>query len=295
MNKFFKTVFIFLGLAASLQAKEACRPDLNKEISTLSKQLEVAKADIVQLKKDLEALKTQKSSPSNYCAGKTDALRRDIADCKELEQVLVKFGNNPEGMSSLHYAIKVGDANAVSLLLANGADPNSLDMSRSYTALIRAAICNQYEIAEILINLGADVNYVHPDQGNYYPIHYAAEFSSGALIKLLIANGAMLDRVRRVPSEQSYRLRTELTPLNTAAKAGNYEAVIALVNAGAKIDGNQDSETPLESAAQKLHYKDNPQNLDLIKFLVEKGATRKNRHANVPCEVIGGYLKSVSR
>lgn len=205
-------------------------------------------------------------------------------------------------MSALHYAIKQGDANAVSLLIANGADVNSKD--GQFIALTRAAMFNQFEIAQILLSLGADVNLIvgggGGDSTRTCALNYAAEFGSADLITLLIANGALLDRI--YPGDQT---PYPITPLHTAAKAGNYDAVVALVNCGAKINGNVPnnvaSDTPLAWAVENLKYSNNPQNLELVKFLVSHGATRYNRkyhdqqyNSNI-CPVISGYLQSVGK
>jgi len=92
---------------------------------------------------------------------------------------------------------------------------------------------------------------------------------------------------------------------------GNYDAVVALIESGSDVDGRIPFqkpngfqgifETPLDMAAKNLTYRDNPQNLELVKYLVAQGATRRVRgyhgdqHGGLECPVISGYLKSVSR
>ncbi len=286
-----------LGGAISVEAKGTPQPDLKKEIAALSKQLEATKADLSALRTDLATLRKEvqtiknPKSTSSECLARIEEQQRGLADSKELEHVLIKYGNNPDPdcMSALHYAIKMGDINTVNLLIANGADVNSVSMaSRPYnapfTALTRAASCNQFEIAKLLLDLGADVNLVPYDDCKY-PLYYAAEKGSSDLIMLLLENGARLDKTR--PCENSQNCTP---PLHIAAKAGNYEAVVAMVKAGAKLD------YALDEAANKLTYKDNPQNLELIKFLVQNGATRGNpSYQYLPCPVISGYLQSIGR
>ena len=48
-------------------------------------------------------------------------------ECELLTQIQVRYGNNPEGIGSLHYAILQKDVLAVELLLKYGASPYSVD------------------------------------------------------------------------------------------------------------------------------------------------------------------------
>lgn len=233
-------------------------------------------------------------------------MRREINEFKnnqakslEIEQVLVKYGNNPEGMTTLHYAITKGDIRAVQLLLDNGADINSLDWM--FSPLSRAVKCNQRDITKILLEKGADPNlfvksYPHTSQKQYTPIYYAALSGSAEVVQLLIEYDADININYGSPERPS-------TPLHHAAKAGNYAAVVVLVNSGASVDANLPTSksvnhwsegTPLDWAVGELKYIDNPQNLELVKYLVEKGATRR-WGGNVQCPVIQGYLQSKGR
>ncbi|MCE5293003.1 MAG: ankyrin repeat domain-containing protein [Chlamydiales bacterium] len=48
-------------------------------------------------------------------------------ECDLLTQIQVRYGNNPEGIGSLHYAILQKDILAVDLLLYYGASPYTVD------------------------------------------------------------------------------------------------------------------------------------------------------------------------
>ncbi len=48
-------------------------------------------------------------------------------ELNELTLVLTKYGNNPEGVPPLHYAILKKDTKAIDLLLKHGADPHTGD------------------------------------------------------------------------------------------------------------------------------------------------------------------------
>lgn len=316
-------IFLF-GATPSLGAIDCwwCKDStLNKDVEQIKKRLDVIeskqnennRAEVEALKSEIDTLKNQISSFQGEFNGKFADQQIQLKDSKEIEETLVKYGNNPDGMSALHYAIKVGDANAVKLLLSKGADVYSSQMFSDsknttpipYNALTMAARYNQLEIAQILLNYGADVNIASRDD---LPsaLYYAAQFGSGDLVSLLLENGAIIDTIYSHPKH--VRVSGEPSPLYRACEVGNYEAVVAFVNAGLDVNGNCNFslqwDSPLDAAARKLRYCDNPQNLELVKFLVKNNARRgtrsynENGHGNgyrLPCEVINGYLQSVGK
>lgn len=277
---------------------EVIKNQFQKEFSEIKDRLiavDELKTEMISIRKEIETIKNEHHQTSEAIQNEINELRELVLSNKEIVQVLVKYGNNSESITSLHYAIKMGDDKTVKLLIANGANVNSKD--GSCTALIRAASCNQLEIAKILLNNGADVNLeghltLNASQMRT-ALSYAAEFGNAALVRLLIENGANLDTPKN----------NHKNPLHIAAISGNFDAVVALVNGGAKIDaniskgsvGHWTEGTPLDWAACNLKYVDNPQNLELIKFLVQKGATRHFSNNGNGCPVIVGYLKSVGR
>lgn len=326
MSKKIILLIAFVFSAFSLHAKECPNDDFKKDIKALRmdiitlanklKSLELQQksslvnlrngvdsnnSDIASLWQELDELKHQVCTQPIELLGRLEEQQKGLVDSKELEHILIKYGNNPYGMSALHYAIKIGDINAVYLLIANGADVNTVQLNYSgehlISALSMAAHSNQLEIAQLLIQHGADVNFF-PYEKCTYAISYAVEFASGELVTLLIENGAMLDRTHQInqrPDKYTY------TPLHVAVKAGNLQAVIALVEGGAKINGNSDGHvehfnqgTPLDWAACLLRYSDNPRNLDLVTYLVENGGYRRATSKGA-CPVIMGYLESKGR
>lgn len=263
-------------------------------------------SELISLRNELETVKSQQCDISKDLLDKLQAQQKSLADSKELEQIQIKYGNNPGGIPALHYAIKQGDVNAVNLLLTYGADANTKDLNQQHTALTLASSCNQYDIARILIDFGANVN-LTPNKSGYYPIYYAAESGSGDLITLLLQSGAKLDCVN-----DSAPSRYPINPLHIACAAGNFDAIKALIDHRARIDGFIDWKikepdyldwkegTPLDWAVAKLTYKANPQNLDIIKYLVENGATRRvtNLYQHGArfyeyCPIIAEFLNSV--
>lgn len=188
-----------------------------KELTALKQTFEMGSLDIDH-QKSIEDLKRELSE-LKAALDVDKSQNEDVSQLRELNQIMIKYGSNPEGLSALHYAVKMDDIHVVNILLSNGADVNSISNNE--------------------------------------------------------------------------------TPLHIAAKTGNLEAVMILVNKGAEIDGRNGTDpTPLDYAAKYLRYADNPQNLELVKFLVTHGATRKSvkyYHKDNMCPVISGYLMSVNK
>ena len=147
-------------------------------------------------------------------------------------------------------AINVDNGDAVTRMLAAGLDPNQLDTHgqpalmvalqgeslkaakalwdakgnqidvRNHageTPLMMAALKAEVDAATALVAHGAAVQ-----KDGWSPLHYAATGGSAAIVRLLLAKGAVLEA--RSPNGS--------TPLMMAARYGNEEAVDALLAAG---------------------------------------------------------------
>jgi ankyrin repeat protein len=147
-------------------------------------------------------------------------------------------------------AIDVDNGDAVARMLGAGLDPNQLDTHgqpalivalqgeslkaakvlwdakgiqidvRNHageTPLMMAALKAEVDAAAALVARGAAVQ-----KEGWSPLHYAATGGSAAIVKLLLARGAVLEA--RSPNGS--------TPLMMAARYGNEEAVDALLAAG---------------------------------------------------------------
>lgn len=267
------------------------------------------KTEISTLKNEIATLEAQRKQNTEEYRKKIEELENKLRESQEIELALIKYGNNPDGMSTLHYAIKQGDVKTLNVLIAAGADTNSRD--HGVTALIRAVLNNQLEIAKLLLANGADVNDVvklntGADGGDGSEIgirktdalYFAAKSGSFDMINLLIKNNAKIENNYggEIPNIQS--------PLHLASRFGNFDAVKALVTCGADINGKSANDknrpfyflypTPLDFAASNLKYSDNSNNLELVKYLVQNGAHRKDRNYDrMPCPVLRGYLQSI--
>src|SRR6185436_4701212 len=105
------------------------------------------------------------------------------SDSEMLQRIFVKYGNNSEGLTTLHCAIKRGDDAAVKLLLKYGADINSTD--GGLTAVKRAVIENQLVIAKIFLENGTIVK----TGCGWSLIHYAAKCGNADMIRLIHCYG----------------------------------------------------------------------------------------------------------
>jgi ankyrin repeat protein len=269
-------------LAVQLQEEIAKHDDLinglRSEISQNKEDAEVLRNAIVENKEILLELKAQ------------------LMETRGIQDVLVKYGNNPDGFTAFHYAIKKGDINAVVLMIQHGADVNSKAASVYYpffgscgypTALQQAVLADQIDIARILLENGAVVNATDRqptiyDSNGFTALSLAACIGNPEMIHLLVEYGANIEGKSTDPA------MNPKPPLHIAVEKGKFEAVIVLIELGAAINKG------LLDAAAKLTYKDNPKNLELVKFLVEHGAKRdiSRSLSSFSCPVIRAYIES---
>jgi ankyrin repeat protein len=108
------------------------------------------------------------------------------------------------------------------LLLARGVNIDERDDVYEFTALHYAARFGQKEIAELLIQKGADIE--AKDKWDYQPIHWAAYHNRPDVIELLIAKGA----------DVNAKTSLDQTPLQLAEPRRNTAAIEVLRKHGAK-------------------------------------------------------------
>ncbi len=128
----------------------------------------------------------------------------------------------PGGSTPLMYATLYGDAEAVRLLLEAGADPNSRNEAGA-TALMWAV--DDLDKTRLLIRSGADVN-ARSDDGRAPLLIAATRPGSYDIVKLLLDHQAN-------PSEMVNTYRGPMTPLRSAAEAGDEALLRLLLDRGA--------------------------------------------------------------
>lgn len=93
--------------------------------------------------------------------------------------------------TAIHYAARDQRIEAIELLVAAGANPNTHDMEcwpKGCTPLHWAANNGRLQACETLLNCGADIN--ARTLGSWTPLHMAAERNHIDVARLLIARGA---------------------------------------------------------------------------------------------------------
>lgn len=155
-------------------------------------------------------------------------------------EALVARGFDPNapdsrGQPALMRALDA-DAGDVALTLARlpGTDVNAQNLAGE-TPLMMAAMKGNLALCEALIERGADV-----DRPGWTPLHYAAAGSSLPALRLLLAEGALVDA--RAPNGR--------TPLMMAALYADESLVEALLAAGADLRAREkDGATAADLAA----------------------------------------------
>ena len=141
--------------------------------------------------------------------------------------------------SHLQAAVLVSDIESVCWLIANGADTEVKDDDRGWF-LSNAAANNAPEVAQALINGGAEVNAER--RNGETPLHAAVERDALQVAEILLESGADADA-----TDEDGR-----TPLHAAAERDALQVAELLITSGAGIDEPDNTgETPLHWAARR--------------------------------------------
>eukprot|EP00752_Nemacystus_decipiens_P008363 g7475.t1 len=195
----------------------------------------------------------------------------------EATEEVVNSVVNENGDACIHVAAKFGHAEIVSLLLRHGAETSHLG-SRSRTPLQLACIYGHLQAAEVLLEAGADANASLRDASGYE--HYAAVRNQADVVYALVEAGA--DVEAHVDENGGGG-----TPLHASAVMRCYDAAIALLECGAKVDSkNAFGYSPLHGVARQGGKKGATRTADL---LLRWGAdeTAVDRDGNRPIDVVG--------
>lgn len=162
----------------------------------------------------------------------------------------------PGGLTPLHFAARQGCLDCAKVLVAAGADINTVDPDH-ISALVSALINGHYDVAAFLINSGIDLtladkvgrtalyaavdDHTMPSSNRPAPKEMDEQLTSLDVIKLLLDKGAPIDARLREPIP--YRTKLDrggdgvlgagTTPLLRAAKAGDVAVVKMLLEQGA--------------------------------------------------------------
>ncbi|XP_069692913.1 uncharacterized protein [Periplaneta americana] len=189
--------------------------------------------------------------------------------------MLLQYGANPRDISkskmmliknnveeNIKVAIKQGYIELITWMIEFGFDVNlklpcdNCRISNRYSTVFHESIlCEQLEVARILIDNGANVD-MRDCEGNT-ALHLAAKEGKLQAVTFLLKN------------KSDFNLLNENrdTPLHVATRSGKLEVVQCLVESGASIiSGDKDA-----TGRTALHVAANQNNLDIVKYLYENG------------------------
>ena len=131
-----------------------------------------------------------------------------------------------EGEQQVEYtqALRDGDVKIVKKYLDAGTDVN--EKFFAWEALQIAANNNQLKVVKLLVERGADINYVHP-MTKMSAAHLAAVDGFADIVKYLASKGADLN----------LKLKGDVSILRVVRDDGNTKMVDLLVSLGVKDDG----------------------------------------------------------
>jgi len=164
-----------------------------------------------------------------------------------------------DGSTPLHYVRDLTEdvSKTIDLLVASGADVNARTCE-GLTPLFEAVLSNAYEVARALLRHGAELEV--RDARRQTPLIVASYMSTGVcdMVGLLLEYGADVEACD-VEGVQ---------PIHGAAHAGNDDALLKLIRAGADIDARTEYDAcALEFAACGKHK-------STVRLLLENGARR---------------------
>jgi cytochrome c len=154
----------------------------------------------------------------------------------------------------LHDAIKAGDLVSARSLVAEGADIDEVDFSTG-TPLHIASVKGEFDIVEMLLDAGADINSEEYSKSET-PLHWAALGGTARIIERLVIAGAEIDA----------RNEFQNTPLLIAVDFGHAEAARKLIELGADITAyGQNGHTV-------IHIAGTNQLFGIVELLIARGA-----------------------
>lgn len=207
-----------------------------------------------------------------------ERIRREVIPCPELVNVRDEMGATP-----LRTAIELESLDLVQTLLSHGAQVNAaFDDGMTYlVGAIGGQGPDSLKIMEVLLDAGADLE---EESGWGTPLQVAARQGNAAMVTLLLARGASVDRRREREVQE--------TALMEAAFGGHPEVVRLLLDSGADAslvnDLGMDALAIAKKASEGFKVEDATlleqaglaSSIDLVRT-AQNELARKGRHAEV--------------
>lgn len=169
----------------------------------------------------------------------------------------------------IYWAVRMGDAAGVAVLLADGAEVNTPN-EEGLTPLHLAAMYGNADLVRLLLAAGADAR--TRDGLGRTPLHYAAGVDAQETLALLTAAGGDV----AAPDQQGN------TPLHVAARRAKAVAVGFLLSGGADVsERNSAGQTPLHVLGVDAREADDPEMLlltdTIARVMIAAGADPQAR------------------
>lgn len=166
----------------------------------------------------------------NHDARSDEALETAISSgSAQILQAVISSGQANRSDAFIGF-VWLEDVSAVERLLDSGMSADSCDPKSGCTALICAITVGSYQLTEVLIKKGADVNL--PIEDVLTPLHVAAFHNHLDIAKLLLDN---LAQIEDPYSRLSHEIRIP-TPLQTAVYRKHFEMTSLLLEWGADVN-----------------------------------------------------------
>jgi ankyrin repeat protein len=198
---------------------------------------------------------------------------------------LQDLGDDMYYITPLHLVSLLDNVKIAELLIDLGADLNPQEHLQKRTPLHLASDLGNIEIVKLLLEAGAEVNV--KNKWDQTPLHFASWWEKWEICKLLIEAGAGINK-KNIEGE---------TPLFIASRNTSDEAlaiVKMLVDSGADVDlYDNDHQTPLYIACQQSAFSGNSKSEEIIKVLIDADCNLdiQNFQMNTPLHLVAYYGK----
>ncbi len=242
----------------------------------------------IEIARVLIAAKATVDAANDY--GITPLLHASRTGNAAMVELLLQSGANPslahpEGETPLLAASRSGSVPAVRLLLARGVDTNAAEKYQKTTALMWAAAEGHLDVADVLIEAGADVNRQahvtslttrhnadHPT-GGFTALMFAARRGDDALVRRLVARGANVNLTNGDSASAAmiaiYNDRFDVA--GTLIELGSDVNDGSLYVAVEMRDGTTD-QFAFDGSRRRPDHSNKLSALDLMRMLLERGA-----------------------